>query len=40
MLKGRLSILQIQEHKNEFKAKMNNKKYNFHQQMRAVSELE
>jgi hypothetical protein len=34
MLKGRLSFLQIQEEKNEFRAFMNEHRYQFHQHMR------
>jgi hypothetical protein len=34
MLKGRLSVLQIHEEKNDFRAFLNDHRYNFHQQMR------
>lgn len=34
MLKGRLSVLQIHEEKNDFRAFLNEHRYNFHQQMR------
>ena len=34
MLKGRLSVLQIQEEKNDFRALLNDHRYQFHQQMR------
>lgn len=33
MLRGRLSVLQIQEEKNQFKAFLNEHRYQFHQQM-------
>jgi hypothetical protein len=33
MLKGRLSKLQIQEEKNDFRAFLNDHRYQFHQQM-------
>jgi hypothetical protein len=34
MLKGRLSVLQIVEQKNDFKASINEKRCHFHQQIR------
>ncbi len=34
MLKGRLSVLQIHEEKNDFRAFLNDHRYQFHQQMR------
>jgi hypothetical protein len=33
-LKGRLSVLQIHEEKNDFKAFLNDQRYRFHQHMR------
>ena len=34
MLKGRLSVLQIEEEKSDFRAFLNDHRYQFHQQMR------
>lgn len=34
LMKGRLSVLQIHEEKNDFKAFLNEQRYQFHQQMR------
>lgn len=34
LLKGRLSVLQIHEEKNDFRAFMNEHRYQFHEQMR------
>lgn len=40
LLKGRLSMLQIQEEKNDFKAFMNEQRCKFHEEMRWEHEQE